>query len=39
MRYNTGMDETSNRQLGSAALLFSLIPWLSVLGLLLFKPL
>jgi len=33
------MDEMNNRELGPVGLLFSLIPWLSVLGLLLFKPL
>jgi len=33
------MNEMINRQLGLTSLLFSLIPWLSVLGLLLFKPL
>jgi hypothetical protein len=32
------MDETDNRQLGLLSLLFSLIPWLSVLALILFKP-
>jgi len=33
------MDEIDNRELGTAGIFFSLIPWLSVLGLLLFKPL
>jgi|MudIll2142460700_1097286.scaffolds.fasta_scaffold171440_1 hypothetical protein len=33
------MDEMNNKELGLAGLFFSLIPWLSVLGLLVFKPL
>jgi hypothetical protein len=32
------MNEMNNRELGTTGIFFSLIPWLSVLGLILFQP-